>query len=101
MSTPTETMAKVIADADKNLPKSAAPKGGIPVVWLLFVDALDFPGVQESNVRCVTGTPDGGRQYTCWYLPELSSFMLRMYSGSELQRQRMIPRERVKQWEMA
>ena len=73
----------------------------IPVSWLLFGEPADFPGVQESNVRCTSEPAPNGRGFVCYLVKSLASFELGVYHSGQLQATRMIPVQRVKQYELA
>lgn len=70
-----------------------------PISHLHFVDALDFPGVQESHVACGPEPKPSGRSYVGSYIPELGAFELKLYNNGIEVGVRLVPRERVKQFE--
>lgn len=71
---------------------------GIPVAHVVFTVAQDFPGLQESNVRCGEVPAERGRSYCASYLPEMHSFAIRAYNNGATIGEIMVPREQVRRW---
>ncbi len=88
------------ADDDKiAIVKSKHPEHeGVLVGSMRFLHAYDFPGAQETHIKCSTEVTNSGRCFTSSYHPSLNSFEVRIYMGGALVDTMWIPREQVKQY---
>jgi hypothetical protein len=73
----------------------------VQLAHLYFVGAMDFPGVQESNVKCLPEPTRSGRSYTGALLLETGDCEVSMYNNGALVMTRQIPKPQIRQYEFA
>lgn len=73
----------------------------IPVRHVHFTTPIDFPGEQESNIRCLTEPLEHGKSYTGVYVKDLGCFDVTLYRQGAMVVSMLIPREQIKRWERA
>lgn len=69
-----------------------------PIGRVYFVEPLDLPGAQESNVRCLAAPAPTGRSYTATHDAAVGAIDLKVYTGGSLAGEHMIPLTYVKQF---
>lgn len=69
-----------------------------PIGRVYFIEPLDLPGAQESNVRCVAVPTATGRSYTATHDEAVGAICLKVYASGGLAGEHMVPLTYVKQF---